>query len=335
MNMLITQEIGSFRKPAYLSSRFRTLRADEFIDVAGRATLETLELFEESGLMNLGVGGEMFRWEMYEHPVSRIDGIKIHGPVRSFDNRYYNKGSVVSDISRKSSFHREEVEFLKKTKKSNFKIPITGPYTLMDWSFNEHYRTREDLAYAFAGLVNEEIRELKSIWGDEVMQVQIDEPAATTHPSEMEIVKESINESVKGISGIEKHLHVCYSKDYDLLFDIVPSLDIDVYNLEFANRDDLNPGNERKGYEDVRKFSIVSNSISRKIELGLGVTDVHIDVIESPDLIADRINYALKFLEPTRIRINPDCGLRTRSREVGFGKLKNMAEAREKVLASI
>lgn len=333
--LLKTQEIGSFRKPSYLSSRFRTMKGEEFLSAAGNATNETIMLFEQSGLQNLGVGGEMFRWEMYEHPVSRIEGIKIYGPVRSFDNRYYNKGSVVENLSRRESFHREEVEFLKKTGKKNFKIPITGPYTLMDWSFNDHYGKREELADAFAKLINDEIRELKGIWGEEVMQVQIDEPATTTHPDEMEIVRDSVNESVKGISGIETHLHVCYSSNYDLLLKIIPSLNVDVYNLEFANRDLLDLGKERPGYVELKNFSEVVQTVTRKIELGLGVTDVHTDAIESPDLIIDRINYALRFMDPERIRLNPDCGLRTRSREVGFAKLKNMVTARERVVESI
>lgn len=333
--MLTTQEIGSFRKPAYLSSRFRSMKGEEFQAAAERATSETIDLFEKSGIMNIGVGGEMFRWEMYEHSVSRIDGINIYGPVRSFDNRFYNKGSVIGNLSRKESFHKQEIEYLKKIGKKNIKIPITGPYTLMDWSFNDHYENRRDLANAFAKLINEEIRELKPIVGDGKIQIQIDEPAATTHPAEMDIVIESVNESVKGINDVEKHLHVCYSTDYNLVFDAITNFDIDVYNLEFANRDSLSLEGERKGYEEVKKFSEVTQTLTRKIELGLGVTDVHIDTVESPELITERVNYALKFLEPDRVRLNPDCGLRTRSRNIGFQKLKNMVIAKEKLIESL
>lgn len=329
---LETQEIGSFRKPTYLSSRFRSLKGDEFIRLAKKATLETVELFEKSGLMNIGVGGEMFRWEMYEHIVSRIGGIKIFGPVRSFDNRFYNKGSVIENISRIKPFHLEEAELLKELKKKNVKIPITGPYTLMDWSFNDHYGKREDLALAFGELINQEVRELKSAWGDETLQIQIDEPAATTHPAEMEIVKDSVNESLKGIKGIESHIHVCYSTDYGLLFKIAPELNISVYDLEFANRDPLSLDGEREGYADVKRFKEVSETVSRKMSLGLGVTDVHIDFVEPVELIKKRTEYALKFLEPNALRLNPDCGLRTRSREIGFEKLKNMVLARDEIV---
>ena len=335
MSELITQEIGSFRKPAYLSSKFRSFKGDEFKSVARKATLETLDLFEKSGLMNVGVGGEMYRWEMYEHPISMMDGVKIFGPVRSFDNRYYNKGSVFDTIRRREPFHAEEIELFKGLGKRNIKVPVTGPYTLMDWSFNDHYSSREELAMAFGRLMNQEIRELKAAWGEEVLQIQIDEPAATTRPEEMGIVLESVNESVKGIDGIETHLHVCYSTDYGLLFNIMPSLDVSVYNLEFANRDPVSLSDQRKGYEDVKRFRDVADTMTRKISLGLGVTDIHRDFMEPAELIEERIKYALKYVDPDRLRLNPDCGLRTRSREVGYQKLKNMVIARDRVADSL
>jgi len=335
MEQLITQEIGSFRKPTYLSSKFRSYKGEEFQEVAKKATLETLELFDKSGLMNVGVGGEMYRWEMYEHPIARMDGIKIFGPVRSFDNRYYNKGSVYEEIERKDPFHLDEILLFKQMKKRNIKLPVTGPYTLMDWSFNDHYKSREDLALAFGRIMNQEIRELKAAWGDEVLQVQIDEPAATTRPEEMDIVLDSINESVRGIEGIETHLHVCYSTDYGLLFNIAPSLNVSVYNLEFANRDPTSLTDHRNGYDDVKRFKETAETMSKKISLGLGVTDIHRDFLEPPELIKERIEYALKFVEPERLRINPDCGLRTRSREVGYEKLKNMVIARDEVIKSL
>ncbi len=330
-----TQEIGSFRKPEYLAKKFRSLEENELNQLASKATIETIELFEKAGLENIGVGGEMFRWEMYEHPISRMGGVIIHGPVRSFDNKYYNKGSVVEKLSRIKSFHSDEVQFLKKLNKENVKIPITGPYTLMDWSFNEYYHDRYELALEFGRIVNEEIKEIKRIWGEKTLEIQIDEPAATTHPEEMELVRDAINESVKGINGIETHLHVCYSTDYGLLFKEIPQLNVDFYNLEFANRDTFSPSDERSGYRDVKRFSEAAATTSRKIGLGLGVTDVHINEIEPVELIVRRIEYSLKYVEPERVRLNPDCGLRTRSREVGYEKLKNMREARDIVLKEL
>ncbi|MEM0155199.1 MAG: methionine synthase [Thermoplasmataceae archaeon] len=337
--ILKTQEIGSFRKPEYLSRKFHSSAESEIVPLKEKATLETLETFRNVGMENLGVGGEMFRWEMYEHFAQFVSGLEFYGMVRSFDNRYYRKGIVVSDLSRKSCLHGDELKFLLKNTNGDLKLPVTGPYTMMDWSFNEHYGDRHETALAFSRILNDEIRELKRMWVSarpaEKFQVQIDEPATTTHPSEMDIVVDSINRSVEGIEDVEFSLHVCYSKDYRVLYDRVPDLKIHGLNLEYANRDMLSRGvsdSERPGYNDIRYFA----EVEKKKFLGVGVTDVHIDEIESVPLIEDRINYTLGILEdPVRIKINPDCGLRTRSRKVGEEKLRNMVIARNNVLKKI
>jgi 5-methyltetrahydropteroyltriglutamate--homocysteine methyltransferase len=337
--ILKTQEIGSFRKPAYLSSRFHLSDESEIVPMKEKATLETLDVFRKVGMENLGVGGEMFRWEMYEHFAQFVAGLEFYGMVRSFDNRYYRKGSIISGLSRRSTLHGNELKFLLKNTTEELKMPVTGPYTMMDWSFNEHYRDRHEAALAFSKILNDEIRDLKRIWlnsrpGEE-FQVQIDEPATTTHPSEMDIVVDSINRAVEGIDGVEFSLHVCYSKDYRVLYDRIPDLRLHGLNLEYANRDRLTRGvsdSKRPGYNDIKYFA----EVDKRKFLGVGVTDVHIDEIEPASLIEDRISYVLGILEdPGRIRINPDCGLRTRSREVGEEKLRNMVIARNNVMKRI
>ena len=343
-NILITQEIGSFRKPEYLSRKFHSIEGkSEFSDLAGNATIETLKIFRDAGLMNLGVGGEMFRWEMYEHLAHHVGNIKFHGKVRSFDNRYYNKGSVVGPLFLKTSPHSEELQFLIKHTAEPLKIPITGPYTMADWSFNDYYGSRRELANSFADIIKDEIANLQKIWASsgrrEPMQVQIDEPAATTHPAEMDIVIESVNRSVSGLKGLETSIHVCYSKDYRILYDRMPDLILDGLNLEYANRDSLTGGKgeaARPGYSDLKYFSEVNSTLSRPKFLGVGLTDVHTDYVESVDLIRDRIVESMKFIEdPSILRLNPDCGLRTRSRDIGYEKLLNMVKAREQVISDL
>ncbi|CAC12106.1 methionine synthase (cobalamin-independent) related protein [Thermoplasma acidophilum] len=343
MTALITQEIGSFRKPDYLAKEFHKIeRTPKFTELAERATRETLEVFERSGLDNIGIGGEMFRWEMYEHPAERIKGIIFYGMVRSFDNRYYRKGSAIDRLERREPFHVDEVKFVAGTTKKPLKVPITGPYTMMEWSFNDYYDSREDLAMEFARIINEELKDIASVWkqvsGGRRLEIQIDEPATTTHPDEMDIVVDSINRSVQGVDG-EISMHVCYSSDYRLLYDRIPDLKIDGYNLEYSNRDTLERGltdDKRVGFQDLKYFAQINESLQRKKFIGIGVTDVHIDYVEPVELIEDRINYALKIIgDPDLVRINPDCGLRTRSREIGEQKLRNMVMARNNILKQL
>ncbi len=96
------------------------------------------------------------------------------------------------------------------------------------------------------------------------------------------------------------------------------------YAVGFANYDSRELGTSheaRPGYQVIKKFA----DLPYKPALGLGVLDIHSDFIESPELVRDRVLYAVKvFGDPKRIHVTPDCGLRTRSWTVAYQKLKNM-----------
>ena len=120
-------------------------------------------------------------------------------------------------------------------------------------------------------------------------------------------------------------MHICFS-DYTRLFPHIEQLD-NCYELqlEFSNRDSLELGTkseDRPGYDVLPLFreSVWDGKI------GLGAIDIHSNFIESPELVRDRILHAAEVLGPERIEVNTDCGLRTRTWEVSFEKLRNMVE---------
>lgn len=340
--ILPTQEIGSFRKPGYLIDLWRRYMAGEGVEEELReairnASRETLRLMEGSGL-DIVWDGEMHRWEMYYHPVTHIDGIEFVGRVRVFDNLYFVKGSVRDRPRLRENYHLEEYLFVKGNARKPVKIPVTGPYTLADWSYNEYYlskwikgepnpvkarwRAKEELTIDIArNIINPILRDLA---GHGVYRIQLDEPAATTHPDEMDIFVEAFNEAVRGVDAIVT-THICYS-DYKVLLPYMAEIKARQFTLEFANRDTWSRGlgdDVRRGYsllKEIREYSIES-------EIGLGVIDVHTDMVEPVELIVDRVRYALKYIDPERLFINPDCGLRTRSRDIGRRKLVNMVRA--------
>ena len=340
--ILPTQEIGSFRKPKYLIiawKKFMNREIDEKIlkENIIKASRETITLLEKIGL-DIVWDGEMHRWEMYHHPISNIKGIEFIGQVRVFDNRYFIKGSVKSKPRLIKNYHVEELKFVLDNAIKPVKIPVTGPYTLADWSFNEYfikkwrdiekdpilyrYNAKRELTVEIAkNIINPLLRELDK---ENVYRIQIDEPAATTHPNEMEIFVESFNEAIKGIETTVT-THICYG-DYTRLLPYMNEIKARQYALEFANRDTWNRGvddDTRKGYQLLKELE----EYSYDREIGLGVVDVHTNRIEPVELIMDRIEYALKFIAPEKLFINPDCGLRTRSREIGAKKLSNLIEA--------
>ena len=323
-----TQEIGSLKKPSLLLSSIKKpgVSKEEKDKIRNDAAISNIRTLEELGL-DIIYDGEVRRVEMYEEPVRYIDGFDFAGRVRSWDNKYYNKARVTGPVKFKQNFHENEFKFVKKNSKKEIKVPVTGAYTLADWSYNEYYKSKEDLIIALARKVLRPL--IKDLVKLGAKIVQIDEPAATSHPSEMDIFRESINESVKGINA-KIVVHACFSgNDYKSLAPQMPEIKAEQYTLEFANRDSWNLGTSdqtRKGFQVLKLFK----EYGFKGEIGIGVSDVHVDDIESPQLVRDRILFAAKTLgDASKIYVNPDCGLRTRSRTVAFNKIKSLVKGAE------
>jgi 5-methyltetrahydropteroyltriglutamate--homocysteine methyltransferase len=282
------------------------------------AALYGIRLLENSGL-DVVYDGEQRRSEMYDHAVKHAHGFETRGTVRSWDNKYYTKAAVVEKPLVEETYDLKEYEFVRDHTDRTVKVPFTGAYTIMDWSYDEHYAGGRSLLGAPAERRMEAgIVEAGANW------VQIDEPAATTRPEEVPLVVETFNATREGIDA-RCSMHICFS-DYSCLFPHIEELN-DCYELqlEFSNRDSLEIGTkaeERPGYSVLDKFR--QSAWNGKI--GLGVIDIHTDFIESPELVRDRVLYAADVLGPERIEVNTDCGLRTRSWEVSYEKLVNMVE---------
>lgn len=323
-----TQEIGSLKKPSWLLNVVKNpdISKEDKAKARNDAALLNIKTLQDLGL-DIIYDGEVRRVEMYEEPVRYIEGFEFAGRVRSWDNKYYNKARVTSEIDYTQNFHSDEFKFIKENAKHEIKVPVTGAYTLADWSYNEHYKSKEDLVIALAKKVVRPLVQDLAKLGAKI--IQIDEPAATTHPAEMEIFRDSVNESVKGINA-KIVVHACFSgNDYESLAPEMPEIKAQQYTLEFANRDSWNLGvndKERKGYHVIKLFK----EYGFKGEIGIGVTDVHVDKIETPKLVRDRILYAAKAIgDPAKIYVNPDCGLRTRSRTIAFEKIRAMVKGAE------
>ncbi len=357
-----TQEIGSLARPRWQlegvrgtpwddAARGEFVRWDDAIGFAGGlpearsavvARRETalgpetvrdlgslfgLRFLESVGLDRV-YDGEARRVEMYESPVRRISGFRFQGHVRSFDAKYYRKAAVVERVGLDRPLHLEEFEFVRRHARAEVKIPITGPYTLADWSYDQYYLARQpgwkgpaarraakrefvvDLA---ARVLRPTIRALVD-HGCRV--IQIDEPAGGTHPEETDLLVEGFNAATDGIDA-EFSMHVCFSDYSALLPGLLEAKRCGQWAWEFANRD----GDGADGYEVLRAL----REYPDRRTIGLGVLDVHRDAIETADQVAERIARAARYLgDPSRLWVNPDCGLRTRTLEVARAKLEAM-----------
>jgi 5-methyltetrahydropteroyltriglutamate--homocysteine methyltransferase len=297
---------------------------------------------EESAGLDVVYDGEQQRSEMYAWAVAHTNGFEWRGSVRAFDNKYYSKAAMTGPISLKEAYHNGEFSFLQGVAKADLKVPITGAYTIADWSFDERYFQDHDMSHAHAArkgkraeargqfildIARNMIRpNNEALIGLGAKWIQIDEPGGSTDPDELDLFAQSFNESVDGLRGATFSTHLCFS-DYNLFFPGIEAMTAcRQFCVGFANYDSRDLGVSdatRPGYAVIKKF----RDLSYKPSLGLGVLDIHTDFIEPPELVRDRILYAVDvFGDPSRIQVTPDCGLRTRSWDVAHRKLVNMVE---------
>ncbi|MEM0454014.1 MAG: methionine synthase [Sulfolobales archaeon] len=308
--ILPTTVIGSYPRPKWLREIIRGFKAgrydsDSLNEAMDDAVIAVLRDHEMVGI-DIPSDGEMRRDEMVEYFAERINGFKFYGPVRVWGNNFFRKPAVIGKLSYIKPMVVDEYLFAKThSSKKVIKVTITGPYTIADWSFNEYYESKEELAFELATIINTELKKLEEAGA---LFVQVDEPALTTHPKEMEWAVQAINKSIEGIN-IKIGLHVCYS-NYNILKPYFDTLKVTQYALEFANR----------GFRDLEIIKGLTK------ELGFGVIDVHSRRVEEPQEVAQAISKVFTFIDPEYVYINPDCGLKLLPRSVARAKLESMVK---------
>ena len=312
MPALLTTTVGSFPKPPYLQkARNAYTRGDMPLEqlktLEEKATREVIALQEELGI-DILVDGEMYRGDMATYFAEHLDGFAISGLVRSYGNRYYRKPIVVGSIGFKKPITVGWWRFAQSLTQKPMKAILTGPYTMMDWSFNEYYDTREDAAMALAHALREEV---KALYDAGARHIQVDEPALSVRPEEVGLAKETLAIVTEGIDA-KFYVHVCYG-DFHKIYPRILELPCHHLDLELANSQyDL--------FEMFKTYPFTK-------ELGLGVLDVHTHVVETVEQVKERIVRALEYLPAEQIMVDPDCGLKTRTWEESKAKLSVMMEA--------
>jgi len=291
------------------------------------------------GGLDLVWSGEQARTEMYETPVSGMDGFEFIGRVRSFDNKYWKEASIRRRPEYRTNYHLDEFLFVKRHTKKRVKVPVTDAITIMAWSDHFHYTrkwekadlspskrnfgARREFALDLAKVIRRVIRELIERGAAEI---QLDIPAATQYQTveDAELLAEAFNETTKGLNA-EFSVHSCFPPHlgYGLLFPYLLEMKkCGRFSFEYANRDSYGRGttaDARPGYADLALF----REYGYDRELGVGVVNVHTDRLPTSGTVRDRILYAARAadLAPEKVFVNPDCGLRTRSPEVAYSML--------------
>jgi 5-methyltetrahydropteroyltriglutamate--homocysteine methyltransferase len=309
---LWTTSVGSLPKPGYITqARSRLARREieraELLELERRATREWIE-FQDSIGTDVVVDGEMYRGDMVAYFAEEMPGLEIGGLVRSYGNRYYRKPIATGPVGRDHPITVEWWKYAQSLTDAPVKGMLTGPYTICDWSFNEHYTSRREFVLDLARAIRDEALDLERAGA---RFIQIDEPAASTRIDELDLVIEAMKIVTEPLSA-HTLTHICYG-DFHKAYPKMLEIPVDQIDLEFANSD----------YGLLEDFSM--HPFTKYI--GLGVVDVHSHEIEPVEEIAEGIRRSLKLIPPERMFVDPDCGLKTRSEDEAKAKLSNIKAA--------
>lgn len=315
--LLPTTAVGSYPKPKELKEARKkylkgNLGKEDLRPLEKEATQEWIEVQEEIGLDVL-VDGEMDRGDMAAYFARNMSGFEMSGLVRSYDNRYYRKPIIKDEIEWSKPITLDTWKFAQNLTDKPVKGVITGPYTMMDWSFNEHYPDRESACLALAKTLRKEVESLVDA-GAKI--IQVDEPAISTRPEELPEFAEKAMDIVT--RGLDAYFitHICYGA-FEFIYPEMLNLSVSNFDLEMSNSDlDLTALFEKEPFTK---------------DLSFGVIDVHSHVVEEKDTVKSRIERALEVLSPEQIWIDPDCGLKTRTKEESIDKMEKMVSATAEV----
>lgn len=337
---LLTTVVGSYPQPEWLVDR-KNLRSRFPPRVRAReiwripepllqqaqddATLLAIRDMERAGI-DIISDGEMRRESYSNRFATALDGMDLDNPGVALDRTGHPNPvpRVVGPIRRLYPVEVQDVEFLRRNTNRRIKITVPGPFTVTQQAQNDYYHDDKALALDVAAAINEEIKSLQAAGAD---IVQIDEPYLQARPEKARAYGvEVINRALEGIKGITA-LHLCFG--YAAIVHDRPH--------EYAFLTELREC-------VVKQISIetaqpqLDHAVLSKLDnktLIVGVLNLGDMEVETPEVVAQRIRSALRYVEPERLILAPDCGMKYLPREVAFGKLCALVEGARIVRESL
>lgn len=280
---------------------------------------ECVAFQEEIGLDVL-VHGEPERNDMVEYFGELLDGFAFteNGWVQSYGSRCVKPPLLYADVSRPEPMTVRWITYAQSLTKKPMKGMLTGPVTILNWSFVRDDEPKDLVATQVALCIADEIDDLQKAG---IKIVQVDEAAFKEgYPLRDENIKAYEDSAVKSFRlsvasaepSTQIHTHMCYSEFNDII-KTIEDMDADVISIETA----------RSGNELLKIFK----EVGYKAEVGPGVYDIHSPRVPSVEEMVKQIDLILEVLPKEQLWINPDCGLKTRKWEEVKPSLKNLVEA--------
>jgi 5-methyltetrahydropteroyltriglutamate--homocysteine methyltransferase len=328
---LLTTVVGSYPQPDWLIDREALagrlpprVRADElwrvdasFLNEAQEdATRLAVAEIENAGV-DIVTDGEIRRESYSNRFATALDGVDVDNPGTALDRTGHPNPvpRVVGPIRRTRPVELEDVKLLRSVTDRPIRVTVPGPFTMSQQAQNDYYPSVGEMAMAYAAAVNDELRDLADAGAD---VVQIDEPYLQARPeAAAEYALSAIARAVEGIEA-ETALHTCFGyaaivhnrlPGYPFLAEL-DACPVDEISIEAA-QPRLDP-------------ALLEQLPSKKIVLG--VLDLGDVGIEHTETVARRIRAALRHVEPERLLVAPDCGMKYLTRTVARGKLRAMVE---------
>lgn len=321
---LATTTIGSFPQTPEVRATRRSFKNGEIDEQVYDAKMKELTLdcikFQEEIDLDVLVHGEFERNDMVEYFGEQMSGFAFskNGWVQSYGSRCVKPPVIYGDVSRPNPMTVKWSSFANDNTSKIMKGMLTGPVTILNWSFVRDDQPRSETSYQIAAGISDEVKDLETAG---IAMIQVDEAAFKEgYPLRAENIAEYERWAVESFKATvapakattQIHTHMCYSEFNDII-KTIEDMDADVISIETA----------RSGNELLKIFK----SVGYKQEVGPGIYDIHSPRVPSVDEMVKQIEALMEVLPKTQLWINPDCGLKTRKWEEVKPSLRNMVEA--------
>jgi 5-methyltetrahydropteroyltriglutamate--homocysteine methyltransferase len=328
-NLLLTSTVGSYATPSWLITAGQAMKRGEYGSHDIEETLKDATNVAINDQLKAGidilVDGEMRRLDFVLGFYDSLQGLRLLPPRRTMGPEGHDmrpKWQVLEPIHASDGLRTvADYRYLRAATAGlgkQLKATVPGPFTLSGrLDPGTIYRDRMEVAWALVPIVNQELRGLVEAGAD---FIQIDEPSFAVYPERASDYVAIWNATVEGVH-VKLAMHTCFGnyrcksvgkRLYRPLFPSLMDAKVDQIILEFANR-------------EMAELELLSE-IAGTFEIGAGVVDVKSYYIEQPADVAERIRLLLRYVEPTRLQLLPDCGFSQTARWAAFSKMQAMVD---------
>ena len=328
-NILPTATVGSLPKPAWLAPPEKLwspwkLEGDQLLEGKQDALRISLQEQDSSGI-DIISDGEQTRQHFVTTFIEHLSGVdfKNRKTVKIRDRYEASVPVVVDEVARQKAVFVEDAQFLRKQTNKPIKWALPGPMTMVDTLYDDHYKSREKLAWEFAKALNEEAKALQEAGVD---IIQFDEPAFNVFFDDVnDWGMAALERAIEGLH-CETAIHICYGygikanndwkktlgsewRQYEEIFPKIQTSNIDIVSLECHN-----------SHVPLELLELI-----RGKKVMVGAIDVATNTIETPEEVAQTLRKALEFVAIENLYPSTNCGMAPLSREVARGKLSALS----------